>query len=734
MKHKLPTLILFTLSLHLSVRAQQMNPATNEFLVNQQISGTQTYPHVASDENGGYVIVWRHTANTLMARRYGPDHQPITDEIVVAQGNLARVYYWSEGRYVIAWSGSPAGMKVLNADNTLSETYAVGYADGVDMDIRGDELVQVSTASQHIHIRKWNLLTHAWTGPSVQVSEAPNANYRYPQVRWTNTGQIVTVYSRGSGTNRIYRKTFNSNLLAQIPEEIVHTLNFGLVNVINVSINALDQLLIYAKFGVNGTDVFWGRVLGPDGSELTAGVGNMSAPYAQYYSDCELFDNGAVVLTNNYMTSLNDPEDYNVRVNYGIDLGSPNTGWQPASNTVSGEQRYPHVTKLPNGGFLMVWNGNGFQGDADGVYARAFGAAGFPGLATNSTLPLVVNETGTTRVLGLRLGIAPTSNVVVDLTVSDPAEASISMAQLTFTPTNWNTVQNITVTGLDDAVDDGDANLHVNATFTSADVAYANLASQQFAVVNRDDDATIFMPADLSICRADGAAAIAVAATNNGEPLNAPTVVSSNQAVVPNAAISVTTASPGNFHINVASLPNATQGSTTLTFNVSDGTFTYSGTFELTLMGVTPVIDWVNMELASTSASSYQWYLNGVALVGANAQVFEPEVNGDYTVETTDANGCVELSASYYFGTSGVSDHATAQGICAYPVPTQGLLNIVGAKAGAALLVYDMSGRQVANSTANAERTTFDLSHIAPGNYVLRVIGKQGTHIPVIIE
>src|SRR5690606_34721746 len=194
-------------------------------------------------------------------------------------------------------------------------------------------------------------------GPSVQVSEAPNANYRYPQVRWTNTGQIVTVYSRGSGTNRIYRKTFNSNLLAQIPEEIVHTLNFGLVSVINVSINALDQLLIYAKFGVNGTDVFWGRVLGPDGSELTAGVGNMSAPYAHYYTDCELFDNGNVVLTNNHMNSLNDPEDYNVRVNYGIDLGSPNTGWQPASNTVSGEQRYPHVTKLPNGGFLMVWNG-----------------------------------------------------------------------------------------------------------------------------------------------------------------------------------------------------------------------------------------------------------------------------------------------------------------------------------------------------------------------------------------
>lgn len=720
-----------------AMQAQQLNPVTNEFLVNQQVSGTQTYPHVASDENGGYVIVWRHTANTLMARRYGPDHQPLTDEIVVAQGNLARVYYWSEGRYVIAWSGTPAAMKVLNADNTLSETYPVGYGDGVDMDIRGDELVHVGTGGQHIHIRKWNLLTHAWTGPSVQVSEAPNANYRYPQVRWTSTGQIVTVYSRGSGTNRIYRKTFNSNLLAQIPEEIVHTLNFGSVSVINVSINALDQLLIYAKFGVNGTDVFWGRVLGPDGSELTAGVGNMSAPYAHYYTDCELFDNGNVVLTNNHMNSLNDPEDYNVRVNYGIDLGSPNTGWQPASNTVSGEQRYPHVTKLPNGGFLMVWNGNGFQGDTDGVYARAFAAAGFPGLTSNTPLPVVVDETGTSQTLGLRLGTPPTGNVVIDLAVSDPTEASIGTAQLTFTPANWDQVQQVTITGVDDAEDDGDIDLHVIASMNAAtaDATYAALPATQYAVVNRDDDATFLMPADQSFCRTVGMAQVALIITNNGDPVGSPVAVSSDQSVVPDAALSIVQADATTYHVAIASLEDQASGTATITVTVTDGSFTYSDVFDVTTLGTVPQIEWVDMELVCTPAVSYQWHLDGAAIAGATGQTWTPLENGNYTVETVDAGGCTMLSADHFFGSTGVGMAADRAGLRVYPVPVRGLLTVEGTTAGAHITVIDAQGRAVASATAQGERTLLDLGGLAPGSYVLRIAGHgHDRRMPVVVE
>ncbi|MBX2981986.1 MAG: hypothetical protein KF843_04910 [Flavobacteriales bacterium] len=736
MKQKISTLLLLAASLHLSVQAQQMNPATNEFLVNQQISGTQTHPQVASDENGGYVIAWTTTGNTIMARRYGAHHQPVTDEIQVATAAIkAFVYYWKEGKYLIAWNGNPSGMKVLQADNTLSTTYALGSSDEMDLDVRGDIVLAAYPSSGHIYLRKWDLLTQAWAGTAMQASETPSNNYKLPQVRWTSTGGIVAVYSNGSGTRRIYRKTFNANLLAQTPEEILQTTS-GTVNVVKASINVHDQLLIYAKFGVNGTDVFWGQVLDADGTVLAASVGNMSAPYAYYYSDCELFDNGAVVLTNNYMTSLNDPENYNVRANYGISFGSPNTGWQVASNTVSGEQRYPAVAKLPNGGFLMVWNGNGFQGDADGVYARAFDAAGFPGLTTTTPLPVVVDETGTTQGLGLRLGISPTGNVVVDLTVSDPTEASLSAAQLTFTSTNWNQTQSVTITGVDDTEDDGDITLHVLASMNNAtsDPIYAALPPQQFAVVNRDDDATLTMPGDLSFCRVDGIAAVMISATNNGDPLGSPVVVSSNQAIVPDAAIAVTEASAGIFHISITELPDNAPGTAVLTFSVSDGTFDYSDTFDVSTLGVAPEITWVDMELVSTAATTYQWYLDGAAITGANDQTWSPVANGNYTVETTDADGCTDLSEIFFFGSTGLNSPVPMRDLQVFPVPARGIMTVQGAEPGDDLFLHDLSGRQVAHTRFVAQQATFDLSPIARGCYLLRVAGSKEHSQLVVVD
>ena len=380
------------------IRAQVLQPIGNEFLVNQHIPNSQSYPHVASESDGSYMIVWRSwnqqgSGGSVWARRYGADHQATTDEFLVTTGlgstDRPYVYHWSGGRFVISWTEAGASkFRVLQADSTLGDVYALNAGDEYDLDILGDEMVVAYTAAQRIRLRKWDLVANDWMGTFTVASEAPSTNYKLPQVRWNSTGNVVLLYGGGSGTQHIYRKTFNANLLAQTPEASVNSTN-GSLGVINVSINALDQLLFYARYGVNGTDVFLGRVLDADGDVLMQSVGAASAPYAYYYTDCELYDDGAVVTTNNYKTSLNDPLDYCVRANYGMYLGSPNTGFQIASTTSSGAQRYPAVTKLPDDGFLMVWNGNGFQGDDDGVYARAFAATDFPTAIQTALGPVV---------------------------------------------------------------------------------------------------------------------------------------------------------------------------------------------------------------------------------------------------------------------------------------------------------------------------------------------------------
>ena len=60
--------------------------------------------------------------------------------------------------------------------------------------------------------------------------------------------------------------------------------------------------------------------------------------------------------------------------------------------------------------------------------------------------------------------------MTIGLSSSDTTEGTVSPASLTFTPANWNAPQTVTVTGVNDAVDDGDiAYTIVTAPATSTD-------------------------------------------------------------------------------------------------------------------------------------------------------------------------------------------------------------------------------------------------------------------------
>ena len=74
---------------------------------------------------------------------------------------------------------------------------------------------------------------------------------------------------------------------------------------------------------------------------------------------------------------------------------------------------------------------------------------------------------------------APATVVEIDVTSQDTGEVTVSPATLTFTPANWSVVQTVTVTGIDDALDDGDR-------FTAVDVVVDNTATT-------DDDFSLSM-------------------------------------------------------------------------------------------------------------------------------------------------------------------------------------------------------------------------------------------------
>src|SRR5438132_1506095 len=71
------------------------------------------------------------------------------------------------------------------------------------------------------------------------------------------------------------------------------------------------------------------------------------------------------------------------------------------------------------------------------------------------------------------LNSKPTAPVTIGLSSNDTTEGTVSPASVIFTPANWNVARTVTVTGVNDAIDDGDiAYSIVTAAATSADGNY----------------------------------------------------------------------------------------------------------------------------------------------------------------------------------------------------------------------------------------------------------------------
>ena len=121
-----------------------------------------------------------------------------------------------------------------------------------------------------------------------------------------------------------------------------------------------------------------------------------------------------------------------------------------------------------------------------------------PGVTTNPTTDLTTTEAGGTATFTVALDIEPTHPVTISLMSSDTGEGTVPAA-LTFATTAWATAQTVTVTGVDDAVDDGDVGytIWLNPA-ASSDNNYNNLDPADVSVTNEDDDTAGVTVGDIS--------------------------------------------------------------------------------------------------------------------------------------------------------------------------------------------------------------------------------------------
>ena len=111
------------------------------------------------------------------------------------------------------------------------------------------------------------------------------------------------------------------------------------------------------------------------------------------------------------------------------------------------------------------------------------------GITVTPTSGLVTTENGGTASFSVVLNSQPTADVIIGLSSSDTTEGTLSTASLTFTAADWNVAQTVTVTGVDDAIVDGNVAYSVlTAAAVSTDAAYNGLDADDVSLINTDND------------------------------------------------------------------------------------------------------------------------------------------------------------------------------------------------------------------------------------------------------
>ncbi len=111
-------------------------------------------------------------------------------------------------------------------------------------------------------------------------------------------------------------------------------------------------------------------------------------------------------------------------------------------------------------------------------------------ITVDPTSGLVTDETGTEDSFTVVLTSEPIADVTIGIT-GDVNEGTIDPASLTFTAGNWGTAQTVTVTGVDDLIDDGNVTYSiVLANPTGSDATYNAINPADVSVTNNDDGDT----------------------------------------------------------------------------------------------------------------------------------------------------------------------------------------------------------------------------------------------------
>lgn len=346
---------------------------TDEFLVNTTTSGDQNRPSVMAKADGGYIITWEDQDRNIVQRSYGEDNQPTSEEVLLANGSdmgksggpemAAFTDEAHQGMYITVWNSTNGP-----ADN--KGTGVVGQILGTD----GKPM-----------------------GGLFQVNSTMDGNQNYPDVITLKDGSFVVFWdSTDSGANgsdiRAVHYTVDPVTGAlQVQgtgDFIVNTYTAGKqYKPVGVALEDGGYLIVWGSEGGDGSGsaIYAQRYdahsqkVGREFMVNTTTYGNQGyggdSVDVTHIVDATLMADGNV-----YITWQSDNVDSDGSGVEGIVL-NPDAAYYSefTVNTVkAGDQTHSSVTALPDGGSIVVWQSSTGDGSGTCIKGQMLDAKGQP--------------------------------------------------------------------------------------------------------------------------------------------------------------------------------------------------------------------------------------------------------------------------------------------------------------------------------------------------------------------
>jgi hypothetical protein len=229
-----------------------------------------------------------------------------------------------------------------------------------------------------------------------------------------------------------------------------------------------------------------------------------------------------------------------------------------------------------------------------------------------------VTEGGATDAYTLVLTTQPSANVTI--TVSANSQITVSPTSLTFTSSNWNSTQTVTVTAVNDRVAEGNHTGTISHTAASSDSKYNGISIASLAVNITDNDSP-----GVTIAQSGSSTDV-----TEGGATDTYTVV-------------LTTQPTANVTITVSPSTQVSVSSTSLTFTSSN--WNTAQTVTVTALNDS-VVEGNHTGTISHTAASSDFNYNGISIASVTADITDNDAAGVSIVQTGGSTDVTEGGAT----------------------------------------------------------------------------------------